>query len=47
MSIKKQIKRGTIQKVYQLHNGIFHPIQFLTLCQFYNVISPMLVTKLH
>ena len=27
MSIKKQIKRGTIQKVYQLHNGIFHPIQ--------------------
>ena len=27
MSIKKQIKRGTIQEVYQLHNGIFHPIQ--------------------
>ena len=35
MTIKQQIKHRAIQKVCHLHNGIFHPIPLVTLCQFY------------
>ena len=40
MAIKQQIGHGAIQKVYHLHNSIFHSIPFhstcTTLCPFYS-----------
>ena len=45
---KYHIKRGAIQKLCRLHNGIFHPMQlFATLSQFYSNTSTVLFTKLH
>ena len=42
----KQINRGAIQKVCHLHNNIFHFIHLcLTLCQFYSITYPVLLTQ--
>ena len=45
MSIKQQINHVTNQKVCHLHNGIFHPLTYVTLRQFYSFTSPVLFTK--
>ena len=46
MRLKQQINHGVIQKVSHLHNGIFHSASlFFTLCQFYSITSPVLLTN--
>ena len=37
----------TIQKVCHLYNGIFHQLNFVTLCQFYSITSSMLFPKFY
>ena len=47
MTIKQQIKHRAVQKIFRLHNGIFHPIPLVTLGQLYSTTPSVLFTKLH
>ena len=47
MNKKLQIKHGAIQKYVTCVMPFFHPFNFVILCQFYSIISPVLFTKLH
>ena len=46
MTVKKQIKLGA-KKYVNYIMAFFTPFNFVILCQFYSVISPVLITKLH